>query len=94
MIFSKENAQKGHRLLETEPLLVRIRKKHIREDQGFRSSHKLHSNNNKLSVETVRQFDDHHGNHSTFHMAGFFFGNEVEEKKESKMNTNYAYCYC
>lgn len=84
MIFSKQNIQKGHRLLETEPLLVRIRKKkkHIREDQGFRSSHKLHRNNNKLSAETVRQFDDHQGNHSTFHMAGFFFGNEVKKEKK------------
>lgn len=73
MVFLEENIQKGHRLL-----LVRIRKKHIREDQGFRSSH----NNNKLSAETVRQFDDHQGNHSTFHMAGFFFGNKVENKAE------------
>lgn len=92
MVFLEENIQKGHRLLETEPLLVRIRKKHIREDQGFRSSHKLHRNNNKLSAETVRQFDDHQGNHSTFHMAGFFFGNKVENK--SRMNTNYASCHC
>lgn len=45
---------------------------HILVDQGFVSSHKLHRYN-KLSAETVRQFYDHHGNHSTFHMAGFFF---------------------
>lgn len=59
---------------------------HILVDQGFISSHKLHRYN-KLSAETVRQFYDHQGNHSTFNMAGFFFGKKVKTYGTQEIRT-------